>query len=171
MNEYKGSLDASEKRFALVAARFNESFVKGLIEGASDCLERLGASEEDIDLFWVPGAYEIPQAVVAAAATGKYDAVLPLGVVIRGATSHYDLVVSETARGLSTAARETGIPVAMGIVTADTMEQAAERCGAKMGNKGWDAAQAAVEMANLGEAFGGWGKPGDAKRGRTAKSS
>lgn len=165
MNEYKGSLDASGKRFALVAARFNELFVKGLVDGAVDCLQRLGASEEAVDLYWVPGAFEIPFAAQRAARSGRYDAVLALGVVIRGATSHYDLIASEAVRGVAAAARESGIPVVMGIVTADTLDQAAERCGSKMGNKGWDAAQSAVEMANLEEAFSP-DRPASENRGR-----
>jgi len=161
MNEYKGSLDASGKRFAVVASRFNETFTQSLVHGAVDCLGRLGAEEEDVDLFWVPGSFELPQAVRSAAGTGRYDAVIALGVVIRGATPHFDLVAGEAARGLAAAARDGGIPVSFGVVTADTLEQAAERCGSKMGNKGWDAAQAAVEMANLGEAF----LPGEATEG------
>jgi 6,7-dimethyl-8-ribityllumazine synthase len=153
MNEYKGSLDASGKRFAVVASRFNETFTQSLVHGAIDCLGRLGAEEEDVDLFWVPGSFELPQAVRAAAGTGRYDAAIALGVVIRGATPHFDLIAGEAARGLAAAARDGAIPVSFGVVTADTLEQAAERCGSKMGNKGWDAAQSAVEMANLGEAF------------------
>jgi len=151
MNEYKGSLDASGKRFAIVAARFNETFTKQLVDGAVDCLGRLGADEEAIELFWVPGSFEVPQAAMSAARSDDYDAVIALGVIIRGATAHFDLVAGEAASGISAVSRETGIPATFGIVTAETMEQAAERCGSKMGNRGWDAAQAAVEMANLGE--------------------
>jgi 6,7-dimethyl-8-ribityllumazine synthase len=153
MNEYKGSLDASGKRFAVVASRFNETFTQNLVHGAIDCLGRLGAEEEEVDLFWVPGSFELPQAARFAAGTGRYDAGIARGVVVRGATPHFDLIAGEAARGLAAAAREAGIPVSFGVVTADTLEQAAERCGSKMGNKGWDAAQSAVEMANLGEAF------------------
>jgi 6,7-dimethyl-8-ribityllumazine synthase len=155
MNEYRGSLDASGKRFAIVAARFNGSYVQSLVDGAVDCLNRLGAEERDVDLFWVPGSFEIPQAALAAARSGRYDAVVALGVVIRGATAHFDLVAGEAARGIAAVGRETGVPAAFGVVTAETLEQAAERCGSKMGNRGWDAAQSAVEMANLGEAFSG----------------
>jgi 6,7-dimethyl-8-ribityllumazine synthase len=155
MNEYKGSLDASGKRFAIVAGRFNETFTQKLVDGAIDCLSRLGAGEEDVELFWVPGSFEVPQATMSAARSGRYDAVISLGTVIRGATAHFELVAGEAARGIAAVSRETGIPAVFGIVSADTMEQAAERCGGKMGNRGWDAAEAAVEMANLGEAFEG----------------
>ena len=159
MHEYKGSLDASGKRFALVAGRFNESFTQRLVEGAVDCLLRLGAEEEDIELFWVPGSFEIAGTALAAARSGHFDAVVTLGVLLRGSTMHFELVAGETARGIGSVFRETGIPTVFGVVTADTLDQAAERCGSKQGNRGWDAAQSAVEMANLGEAFGGW--PGD----------
>ena len=153
MNEYKGSLDASGKRFAIVVGRFNETFSQNLLNGAVDCLNRLGGNEEDVEVFWVPGSFEVPQAAMSVAKSARYDAVICLGVVIRGATTHFDLIAAEAASGISAVARETGVPASFGIVTAETMEQAAERCGAKMGNKGWDAAQAAVEMANLSEAF------------------
>jgi 6,7-dimethyl-8-ribityllumazine synthase len=155
MNEYKGSLDASGKRFAIVAARFNETYVKNLVDGAVDCLGRLGADEEDVDIFWVPGSFEIPFAARAAAAGGDYDAVICLGVIIRGATAHFDLIAREAASGIAGVGRDTGIPAVFGVVTAETLEQAAERCGSKMGNKGWEAAQSAVEMVNLGQAFQG----------------
>jgi 6,7-dimethyl-8-ribityllumazine synthase len=153
MNEYKGSLDASAKRFAIVAGRFNETFSQSLLSGATDCLNRLGANEEDVEVFWVPGSFEVPQAAMFAAKSGRYDAVICLGVVIRGATAHFDLIAAEAASGISAVTRETGVPTSFGVITTDTMEQAAERCGGKMGNKGWDAAQAAVEMTNLTEAF------------------
>ncbi len=159
MNEYKGSLDASGKRFAVIAGRFNESFTGNLVNGAVDCLGRLGADEEEVDLYWVPGSFELAHAARGAATSGRYDAVIALGVLIRGSTPHFDLVAGETIRGLSAVGRDTGVPTMFGVVTADTLEQAAERCGSKMGNRGWDAASAAVEMVNLGEAFGGWGSP------------
>ena len=171
MNEYKGALDASDKRFAIVAARFNEAFVRNLIDGAVDCLERLGAGEDAVDLYWVPGAFELPMAVRGVAMTGQYDAIIPLGVVIRGATSHYDVVVNESTKGIADASRQTGVPVVLGIVTVDTQEQATERCGSKMGNKGWDAAMSAVEMANLSDAFDAGEQPGgSADRGRSKKA-
>lgn len=162
MNEYKGSLDASGKRFAVVASRFNETMSQNLVNGAVDCLNRLGAVEEDVDLFWVPGSLELALAARRAAERGRYDAVIALGVIIRGGTHHFELVAGETAKGLAAVGRETGVPTLFGVVTADTLEQAAERCGSKKGNRGWDAAQSAVEMANLGEAFEGWteGKKG-----------
>jgi 6,7-dimethyl-8-ribityllumazine synthase len=153
MNEYKGSLDASGKRFALVAARFNEALVQNLVEGAIDALGRLGADENEVDLYWVPGSFEIPSTAASAARSGKYDAVIALGVVIRGDTPHFDLVAGEAARGIARVGLETGVPVVFGVVAADTPEQAAERCGGKRGNRGWDAVATAVEMVNLGEAF------------------
>lgn len=156
MHEYKGSLDASGKRFAVVAARFNEPLVTLLAESAVDCLQRLGAEEGDVELFWVPGSFEVPGTSLACARSGHFDAVIALGVLIRGATAHFDLVAHQAAAGIAGVFRETGVPCIFGIVTAETVEQAQERCGTKMGNRGWDAAQAAVEMANLGEAFNGW---------------
>ena len=153
MNEYKGSLDASGKRFAIVAARFNEAFVKNLVDGAVDCLNRLGAEEDDVDIYWVPGSFEIPQVARAAVSNGEYDAVIGLGVIIRGATAHFDLVAGEAASGIAAVGRDTGIPAIFGVVTTENLEQAQERCGSKMGNRGWEAAQSAVEMANLGQAF------------------
>ena len=150
MNEVRATLDASGRRFALVAARFNESFVRNLVHGAAEGLGRLGAAPGDVDVIWVPGSFEIPHAARIAAASGRYDSVIGLGVLIRGATPHFDLVAGEVVRGLARVGQDTGVPTAFGVVTAETMEQAAERCGGKMGNRGWDAAQAAVEMVNLG---------------------
>jgi len=157
MNEFRATLDASGKRFALVAARYNEAFVQNLVRGAMEGLTRLGAAAGDVDLLWVPGSFEIPQTALVAARSGRYDAVIGLGALIRGSTPHFELVAGEAARGLARAAQDTGIPVIFGVVTAETMEQAAERCGGKMGNRGWDAAQAAVEMVNLGRMLA---KPG-----------
>jgi 6,7-dimethyl-8-ribityllumazine synthase len=159
MHEYKGSLDASGKRFAVVAARFNESLTSVLVDGAVDALARLGAEEDDVAVYWVPGSFEIPGTALAAARSGEYDAVITLGVLIRGATAHFDLVAAEAASGIAAVFRETGVPTVFGIVAAENLGQASERCGTKMGNRGWDAAQAAVEMVNLGEAFGGWPVP------------
>jgi 6,7-dimethyl-8-ribityllumazine synthase len=153
MNEYRGSLDASGKRFALIASRFNEALVQNLVQGATDCLGRLGAEEADVDLYWVGGAFETPFVARAAAASGKYDAVIALGVVVRGDTLHFELVAGEAARGLARVGYETGVPTVLGILAADTYEQAADRAGGKRGNRGWDAAEVAVEMVNLGEAF------------------
>ena len=156
MQEFKGSLDASGKRFAIVAARFNETFTSTLVDGALDALLRMGAEEDAVHLYWVPGSFEVPGTALAAARSGQFDAIITLGVLIRGATAHFDLVAGEAASGIAAVFRETGVPAVFGIVTAETLEQARERCGSKMGNRGWDAAQAAVEMANLGEAFDGW---------------
>jgi 6,7-dimethyl-8-ribityllumazine synthase len=153
MNEYKGSLDATGKRYAIVAARFNETYVQNLVDGAVDCLNRLGADEDDVDIYWVPGSFEIPFTARAAARSGDYDAVIGLGVIIRGATAHFDLIAREAAAGIAAVGRDTGVPAIFGVVTAENLEQAAERCGSKMGNKGWEAAQSAVEMVNLGQAF------------------
>ena len=157
MNEYKGSMKAAGRRFALIAARFNENHVGHLVSGARDFLLRHGVPEKDIDLIWVPGSFEIPFAAGMAARSGKVHAVIGLGVIIRGATAHFDLVAGEAARGLAHVSRETGVPAIFGVVTAETAEQAEERCGGKMGNKGWDAAQAAVEMADLIQTFGSEG--------------
>ena len=154
MKEHKGSLIASGLRFAVITARFNESFTRELVTGAIEGLERLGARENDIEIFWVPGSFEVPHTARAAAESGHFDAVIGLGMLIRGATAHFDLVASEAARGLASVGQDTGVPTIFGIVTAETLEQAQERCGGKMGNRGWDAALAAVEMVNLGKAFG-----------------
>jgi 6,7-dimethyl-8-ribityllumazine synthase len=153
MNEYKGALHADGKRFALIASRFNEALVQQLVNGAVDCLNRLGADEGDVDLYWVPGAFEAPLAASRAAASGRYDAVIVLGVVIRGETLHFDLVAGEAARGIARVSAETGLPVVFGVLAAETWEQASDRAGGKKGNRGWEAAEAAVEMVNLGEAF------------------
>lgn len=157
MNEYKGSMKAAGRRFALIAARFNENHVGHLVSGARDFFLRHGVAEKDVDLLWVPGSFEIPYAANMAARTGKYHAVIGLGVIIRGATTHFELVAGEAARGLAAVSRETGVPAIFGVVTAETAEQAQERCGGKMGNKGWDAAQAAMEMADLAAVFGSEG--------------
>jgi 6,7-dimethyl-8-ribityllumazine synthase len=149
MSEMRAPLDVAGKRFALVAARWNEAFVEPLVRGAEDALLRLGAHRRDIDVIRVPGSFEVPQAALFAAKSGRYDAIIGLGVLIRGATLHFELIATEAARGLAAIPRETGIPAAFGIVTAETAEQATERCGGKMGNRGWDAALAAAEMVNV----------------------
>jgi len=163
VKEYRGSLNATGKRFALVAGRFNEAYTRLLVDGARDTLERAGARDEDLELVWVPGSFEVPAAALAAARSGRFDAVICLGVLIRGATSHYDLVASEAAAGIGRVFPATGVPAVFGIVTAENLEQAAERCGSKAGNRGRDAALAAVEMANLGASLGGWPKPADTR--------
>ncbi|MEM1180740.1 MAG: 6,7-dimethyl-8-ribityllumazine synthase [Acidobacteriota bacterium] len=145
----QGRLDASGRRFAVVAARFNSRLVDLLLSGAVDCLERLGARPEDITVVRVPGAYELPLALDGLAKTGRYDALVALGVVIRGETPHFDYVCSECSKGITSVMRRHGLPVGFGVLTTDTSAQAAERCGGKVGNKGIEAAQAAVEMADL----------------------
>jgi 6,7-dimethyl-8-ribityllumazine synthase len=146
---YEGILDAKGCRFGLVASRFNELLVGRLVEGALDCLARHGAREEDIVLVRVPGSWELPFAAQRLAVSGKVDAVIGLGVLIRGATPHFDYIAAETAKGLAQVGLANGIPVSFGVVTSDTLEQALERAGAKAGNKGWHAAQAAIEMVQL----------------------
>lgn len=152
MNEIKsieGELVARDARFAIVASRFNELVVERLIAGAVDALRRHGAADGEIELVRVPGAYEMPLAVKRVAATRNYDAVIALGAVIRGATPHFDYVAGECASGLSRAAVEADVPVAFGVLTVDTVEQALERAGSKAGNKGEEAALSAIEMVNL----------------------
>ncbi len=145
----EGSLNASKLKIAIVSARFNEFITSKLLGGAIDCLNRHDISSQNIDEIWVPGAFEIPLAALAAAESKKYDAVICLGAVIRGSTSHYDYVCNETAKGIAHASLKTGVPVIFGVLTTDTIEQAIERAGTKAGNKGWDSAMAAIEMANL----------------------
>ena len=146
---YSANLIATDLKLAIVASRWNDLMVKQLVEGAMGTLQQHGADESNIDLAWVPGCYEIPLAASRMAASGKYDAVVCLGAVIRGATPHFDYVAGEAARGISNAAASTGVPVSFGVLTCDTIEQAIERSGSKAGNKGVEAALAAVEMANL----------------------
>lgn len=146
---YEGTLSAKELKFAIVASRFNDFITEKLLEGAKDALRRHGAQDEDIDIAWVPGAFEIPLIADQLAASGKYDAIITLGVVIRGATSHYEHVCSEVAKGVSTVSLRNQLPVIFGVLTVDSIEQAIERAGTKAGNKGWDVAVAAIEMANL----------------------
>ena len=145
----EGKLIAKGKKFALVAGRFNELISTKLVEGAIDCLLRHEAKESDIQLLRVPGAFEIPLAAKKLAKSGKFDAVICLGAVIRGATPHFDYVASEVSKGIANAMLETGRPIIFGIITSDSIEQAIERAGTKSGNKGWDAALSAIEMANL----------------------
>lgn len=146
---FEGTLSANGLKFAIVVSRFNDFITEKLLEGAKDALLRHGAQEEDIDLAWVPGAFEIPLVADRLASSGKYDAIITLGAVIRGATSHYEHVCNEVAKGVSTASLRNHLPVIFGVLTVDTIEQAIERAGTKAGNKGWDAAVGAIEMANL----------------------
>ncbi len=149
MKTLEGNLVADGARIAIVGARFNEFIVSKLISGAEDGLVRHGVKEEDITLAWVPGAFEIPFAAKKLALSGKYDAVICLGAVIRGATSHYDYVCAEVSKGIAAVSLESGVPVMFGVVTTDTIEQAIERAGTKAGNKGYDCALGAIEMINL----------------------
>jgi 6,7-dimethyl-8-ribityllumazine synthase len=145
----EGNLLAEGKRFVLIASRFNDFITDRLVGGAMDALLRSGASEADIDLIKVPGAFEIPLVAKKVAEKGDWHAVICLGAVIRGATPHFDYVSAEVSKGIAVSSMDTGIPVIFGIVTTDTVEQAIERAGTKAGNKGWSAAMSAVEMANL----------------------
>jgi 6,7-dimethyl-8-ribityllumazine synthase len=146
---YEGNFSTPQGRFALVAARFNHFIVEHLVNGALDGLKRHGVADEDIDLVWVPGSFETPLVAHRLAAGGKYVAVICLGAIIRGDTDHYDHVAAGAARGVAHAAQATGVPVIFGILTCDTLEQAINRAGAKGGNKGFEAALTAIEMANL----------------------
>ena len=145
----QGSYAGAGKRIALVASRFNDFLVQSLVKGAIDCLVRHETREEDIVLVRVPGAFELPAAARKLAATGTYDAVVCLGVVIRGGTPHFEYVAGEAAKGIAQAGFDTGVPIIFGVVTSDTIEQAVERSGTKAGNRGADAALNALEMANL----------------------
>jgi 6,7-dimethyl-8-ribityllumazine synthase len=149
MTIYEGTLAPPPGRFVLVAARFNRFIVEHLVSGALDGLKRHGVADEAVDVVWVPGSFEIPLVAQRLAASGKYAAVICLGAVIRGDTGHYDHVAAGAAHGVAQAALSTGVPVIFGILTCDTVEQAINRAGAKSGNKGFDAAVAAIEMVNL----------------------
>lgn len=149
MNTIKGSLVAGQYKFGIIAGRFNEFITDSLLKGAEDILVRHGIDSDDIDCVWVPGAFEIPTAAKVMLETGKYDAIVTLGAVIRGATPHFDIVAGECASGVSRLATEYGVPVIFGVLTVDTIEQAIERAGTKAGNKGAEAALTALEMINL----------------------
>ncbi len=149
MRVFEGKLLAKGLRFSIIVSRFNDFIGERLLGGALDALQRSGADEENIDVFKVPGAFEIPFIAKRTAVSGKYDAVICLGAVIRGATPHFDYVAAEVSKGIANVAIETGVPISFGVLTTDTLEQAIERAGSKSGNKGWDAAVAAIEMANL----------------------
>ena len=154
MNVLEGKLVAKDIKIGIVAARFNEFIVSKLIGGAEDALLRHDVKPENITLAWVPGAFEIPLAAKKMAKSGKYDAVICLGTVIRGATSHYDYVCNEVSKGIAAVSMETEIPVMFGIVTTENIEHAIERAGTKAGNKGYDCALGAIEMINLMNQFG-----------------
>ena len=136
-------------RFALVTARFNEFIVDRLVGGATDCILRHGGSASQIDVFKVPGSFELPQVALQVARSGRYAGVVVLGAVIRGGTPHFDMIAAEVTKGTAQVALETGVPVVFGVLTTDTVEQAIERAGTKMGNKGWEAAQSLLEMVDL----------------------
>jgi 6,7-dimethyl-8-ribityllumazine synthase len=152
-NIIEGKLQAEGKKFGIVVGRFNSFISDRLLEGALDALIRSGASEKDIDVVKVPGAFEIPLLSKKMAQKGKYNAIICLGAVIRGATPHFDYVSAEATKGIATVSMQHDIPVVLGILTTDTIEQAIERAGTKAGNKGWESAISAVEMANLIEAL------------------
>lgn len=148
-NVFEGNLVSDGLKYAIVVSRFNEFITSKLLSGALDALKRHGAKEEEIYVAWVPGAFEIPFAAQKLAESGKYDAVITLGTVIRGSTTHYDYVCNEVSKGVAAVGLKTGVPTIFGVVTTENIEQAIERAGTKAGNKGWDAALAAIEMANL----------------------
>lgn len=145
----EGKLSAQGLRFAIIVSRFNSLVTQRLLDGAMDALRRHGADENFITIAWTPGSFELPLVAKKFAQTGKYDAVICLGCIIRGDTPHFEYVASETAKGIAQVMLETGVPTVFGVVTADTLEQALERAGAKAGNRGFDAAMTAMEMANL----------------------
>jgi 6,7-dimethyl-8-ribityllumazine synthase len=146
---HRGRLNAEGFRFAIVASRWNDFLTSKLVDGAVDALESAGSAEDAVEIFMVPGSFELPLAALKAAESGKFDAVIAIGVVIRGETPHFDLVAGEAASGVSRASIETGVPVLFGVVTTDTVEQAINRSGVKAGNKGYEAAMSAVEIVNL----------------------
>jgi 6,7-dimethyl-8-ribityllumazine synthase len=146
---YEGFLTGEGLRVAIAAARFNELISSKLVGGANDAFHRDGVAADAVDTAWVPGAFEIPLVAEQLAKSGKYDAVITLGAVIRGATSHYDYVYNEVAKGVASASRDTGVPIIFGVLATDSIEQAVERAGTKAGNKGYEAAVSAIEMANL----------------------
>jgi 6,7-dimethyl-8-ribityllumazine synthase len=150
---FEGHLVGTGLKIGIVVGRFNEFITSKLLGGAQDAFKRHGLTEEDVDVAWVPGAFEIPLIAKKMAESGKYDAVVTLGTVIRGSTPHFDYVCNEVAKGVSATAMQSGVPVIFGVLTTDTIEQAIERAGTKAGNKGWEAAVSAIEMANLSRSF------------------
>lgn len=149
MKIFEGELQAKGLKFGIVTSRFNEFITSKLLDGAVDALLRHGAREDDIDIAKVPGSFEIPLIAKKMALKGSYNAIICLGTVIRGATPHFEYIAAEVSKGIASASMETGVPIAFGIITSDTIEQAVERAGTKSGNKGWDAAVTAIEMAQL----------------------
>lgn len=165
-----GRLSASDKRFAIVVSRFNEFITERLLRSAYDGLMRLGATEKDIQIVRVPGSFEIPSAARSLAQTKKFDAIICLGCLIRGDTAHYDVIVNEVTRGIGQSAQETGVPHAFGVLTCESLEQAIDRAGLKMGNKGLEAALAAVEMANLTSTISKGASPAGIPNSRKGKN-
>ena len=161
-----GGLSASGLRFAITVSRFNSFITERLLRGALDALERGGASNKDVDVVHVPGSFELPLAAKKLAVTGRYDALIAIGCILRGETAHYDYVCSETARGLQLAQMDTGIPVMFCVLTCDTLEQAIDRAGLKGGNKGFEAGLSAIEMGQLSRKLRSSAKPADAGKGR-----
>jgi len=150
---FEGNLVGSGLKVGIVVGRFNEFITSKLLSGAQDALKRHGVADEDVDVAWVPGAFEIPLIAQKMAQSKKYDAVITLGTVIRGSTPHFDYVCNEAAKGVQATTLNTGVPVIFGVLTTNTIEQAIERAGTKAGNKGWESAVSAIEMANLGRMF------------------
>lgn len=151
---YEGMLSAAGARFAIVVSRFNDLLTARLLDGALDCLRRHGADDDDLTVVKVPGAWELPMAADRLAGSGKFDAVVALGVLIRGATPHFEVIAAEAAKGLAQAALSSKLPVSFGVLTCDSLEQALERSGSKAGNKGWQAAESAIEMVQLYRGLG-----------------
>ncbi|MEC7842046.1 MAG: 6,7-dimethyl-8-ribityllumazine synthase [Candidatus Latescibacterota bacterium] len=146
---HEGMLDAGGSHFAIVVSRFNELITSKLLAGALDCLKRHGCGEEDIEVAWVPGAFELPLVAQKLARSGRFDVVICLGAIVRSDTPHFEYVAGEAAKGIGQVGLDTGVPVTFGVITADNVEQAIERAGVRSGNRGWDAALNAIEMANL----------------------
>lgn len=153
VKRFEGSLKADGGRFGIVVSRFNNFLTDKLVDGAVDCIKRHGGADSDIAVAYVPGAFEIPYAAAKMVKSGRFDAVICLGALIRGHTPHFDYIASEATKGVAKLALDSGMPVIYGIITADTLEQAIERAGTKAGNKGWQAAEAAIEMVNLYKAM------------------
>ncbi|MGG1313519.1 6,7-dimethyl-8-ribityllumazine synthase [Cohnella laeviribosi] len=152
---YEGNLISQGLKYGVVVGRFNEFITSKLLSGALDAFKRHGAGDDDVEIAWVPGAFEIPMIAQKMAESGKYDAVVTLGAVIRGSTPHFDYVSNEVAKGVAAISLKTGVPTIFGVLTTDSIEQAVERAGTKAGNKGWEAAVTAIEMANLTRALKG----------------
>lgn len=149
MTNYEGTIEAGDMKFAIVISRFNDLITRRLLEGAHDAISRHGGSLDNVDNFWVPGAFEIPLVAKRLAESGKYDAVIAIGAVIRGGTPHFDFVAGEAAKGIAQTMLQTGVPIIFGVITTDTIEQAIERAGVKLSNRGAEAAMSAIEMVSL----------------------